>query len=103
MSTTVNLTFSQKSAFRHVVFRVRDQRNLPVDMSEYLGVSAFKTSYTANVAFTLPIECTADGEIIISGSVLETDVKPGRYVYDILLNDGNRIVSGLATVDPAIA
>lgn len=103
MSTTVNLTFSQKSAFRHVLFRARDPRNLPIDLSGVSAVSAFKVSYTANVAFTLPVETNAAGEVIISGSVAETTVKAGRYVYDVLLSDGTRIVSGLATVNPAIA
>lgn len=103
MSTSVNLTFDQRSAFSLVLFRVRDERGLPIDLSGYTAVSAFKINYTSNVAFSLPLECTAAGELIIGGDMTQTDVKPGRYVFDVLLSNGNRIVSGLATVYPAIA
>jgi hypothetical protein len=104
MSTSVNLTFDQRSTFSLVLFRARDQRNLPIDLSGLMGVSAFKINYTTgNTAFSLPVMTNADGEVIIYGDAEQTDVKPGRYVFDVLLSDGNRIVSGLATVIPAIA
>jgi len=103
MSTAVNLTFDQRSVFSLVLLRAKDQRNLPIDLSGLTGVSAFKTNYTSNTSFTLPIATNANGEVTISGSQEQTDVKPGRYVFDVLLSDGTRIVSGLATVNPAIA
>ena len=103
MSTSVNLTFDRRSNFSLVLLRARDERNLPIDLSGLLGVSAFKINYTSNTAFSLPIVTTANGEIVIYGDVEQTNVKPGRYVYDVLLSNGDRIVSGLATVNPAIA
>ncbi len=102
MSTTVSLTFDQLSVFRTVLLRARDVAGQPIDLSELSGQSAFKISYNSNVAFQLPVETTANGEVIITGDLETTDVPAGRYVYDVQLSDGNRIVSGLATVNPAV-
>lgn len=103
MSTQVAITFDQRSNFSLVLYRARDQRNQVIDLSGLTGNSAFKINYTANASFSLPITTNSNGEVIISGNVASTNVAPGRYVYDVVLNDGNRIVSGLATVNPAIA
>lgn len=102
MSTQVAITFDQRSNFSLVLFRARDQRNQVIDLSALTGTSTFKINYTSPQSFTLPIATNANGEVIISGNTFQTDVPAGRYVYDVLLSDGNRIVSGLATVSPAI-
>lgn len=102
MSTTVSLTIDQRSNFTLVLHRARDSRGASIDLSALSGNSAFKISYGANTSFSLPITTNANGEVIISGNTTNTDVPAGRYVYDVLLSDGNRIVSGLATVNPAV-
>lgn len=103
MSTQVDFTFDQRSQFSLVLYRARDQRGQVIDLSGLSGQSAFAINYTNSIAFTLPVSTNANGEVIISGNNVLTNVPAGRYVYDVLLSDGNRIVSGLATVKPAIA
>jgi hypothetical protein len=104
MSRSVDIAIDQRSNFSLVLYRARDQRNQVIDMSALTGNSAFKISYSSvNVAFTLPITTNANGEVILSGNTTQTAVPAGRYVYDVILNDGNRVVSGLATINPAIA
>lgn len=102
MSNTVHITIDQRSALSLVLYRARDQRGQVVDLSGVTGNSAFKINYTANTSFTLPITTNANGEVIISGNTTQTNVASGRYVYDVLLSNGVRIVSGLATVNPAV-
>lgn len=103
MSTQVDFTFDQRSNFSLVLYRARDQRGQVIDLANVTAQSAFSINYTNGIAFTLPVSTNANGEVIISGNSVLTNVTAGRYVYDVLLSDGNRIVSGLATVKPAIA
>lgn len=103
MSTAINLTIDQASVFTLVLFRARDFRNQVIDLEGITGNADFKIDYnSSSVAFTLPIVANANGEVIISGNTESTNVPPGRYVYDVLLDNGIRIVSGLATVNPAV-
>lgn len=103
MSTSVHITIDQRSTFTLVLYRARDQRNQVIDLSGLTGNASFKINYTSNSAFSLPVTTNANGEVIISGNTTQTDVAAGRYVYDVLLSNGNRIVSGLATVNPAVS
>lgn len=102
MSTQVVFALDQLSAQTFVLFRARDERNQVIDLSGVTAILAVAINYTAGIAFTLPCTTNANGEIIVTTTEDDTDVPAGRYVYDVLLSDGRRIVSGLLTVNPAI-
>ena len=102
MSTKVDIQLDQRTDLNMVVFKAKDQRGAVIDLTGVEGEATFKTSYNSASKFVLPVTCNANGEVIMTGNTMQTNVAAGYYVFDILLNNGNRIVSGLATVKPAV-
>jgi len=103
MSTEVHVTFNQRDTFSKVIHRERDKRGQVVDLSGLTAEATFKVNYTTKKSFNLPVAVNMNGEVILSGDQYDTDVAAGRYVYDIVLSNGVRIVRGLATVNPAVS
>ena len=65
--------------------------------------SFYSSSY---VTITSTITGNANGEITLTmSSANTTSLSPGRYVYDLIINDGStitRVVEGIATVLPSV-
>ena len=91
-------------------FNLETNANAPLNLTGYTGAAKLKksaaTSKTAAdfvVSFPDPLE----GQLKISlGSTITAGLKPGRYVYDILLTDSSlvkqRVVEGSAIVTAGI-
>jgi len=98
-----DVEFNQRSAFTIVLHRARDKRGQVINLADRTANCCFKINYRANVAFQLPVSTNGNGEVVLSGNTTNTDVPAGYYVYDVLLDDGNRIVTGVATVRPSVS
>jgi hypothetical protein len=75
------------------------------NLSGYTARSHLKKhpqSLNTTAVFNIIITNESAGEIVLSlGSTITSSLKPGRYSYDILLDDGimkNRLVEGSALV-----
>jgi|TARA_B100000085_G_C18314327_1_gene419643 hypothetical protein len=91
-------------------FNLETNANAPLNLTGYTGAAKLKksaaTSKTAAdfvVSFPDPLQ----GQLKISlGSTITAGLKPGRYVYDVLLTDTSsmksRVVEGSAIVTAGI-
>ena len=91
-------------------FNLETNANAPLNLTGYTGAAKLKksaaTSKTAAdfvVSFPDPLQ----GQLKISlGSTITAGLKPGRYVYDVLLTDASsmksRVVEGSAIVTAGI-
>jgi len=91
-------------------FNLETNANAPLNLTGYTGAAKLKksaaTSKTAAdfvVSFPDPLQ----GQLKISlGSTITAGLKPGRYVYDVLLTDSSsmkqRVVEGSAIVTAGI-
>jgi len=91
-------------------FNLESNANAPLNLTGYTGAAKLKksaaTSKTAAnfvVSFPDPLQ----GQLKISlGSTITAGLKPGRYVYDVLLTDTSsmktRVVEGSAIVTAGI-
>jgi hypothetical protein len=100
-----NLVINSGSDFSQS-FTLEGIANSPLNLSEY-NVNAQMRKWSGSssvITFTSLIEDPpTNGKILISLSSEETlDIKPGRYVYDILIIDSygikNRVIEGMVLV-----
>jgi len=78
-----------------------------VNLATYTANSSMRKSFYSSTAnnFTATITDNAAGEITLTMTASETaSLKPGRYVYDLLITDDagtkSRIVEGIVSVTP---
>ena len=90
-------------------FNLENIANSPLDLSGYTGSALMKkhpASLTTTASFAVSFPDRMAGQVKLSlGSSITSTLKPGRYCYDILLNDGStksRIVEGSAIVTAGI-
>jgi len=90
-------------------FNLEDIANAPLDLTGYTGASKMKkhhSSLTTAATFTVTFPARAQGIMKIALPASTTNgLKPGRYVYDVLLNDGSektRVIEGSAIVTAGI-
>ena len=83
--------------------------NLPLNLTGYTGASFLKkhpSSLTTTAVFVVSFPEPTLGQVKISlASSITSSLKPGRYVYDVLLNDGSlktRVVEGSAIVTAGV-
>ena len=90
-------------------FNLETNANTPLDLTGYTGAARMKkhtssTNVTATFAVSFPNRTA--GQVRISfGSSITTALKPGRYSYDLLLNDGTtktRVVEGSALITAGV-
>ena len=109
MAVYANLTIDQGSNFFSSV-SVEGANGLPFDLTGYTARGQIRRSYlsTTAYAFTALINNPTDGEIDISlGNTATSQMKPGRYVYDIEIVQGTsgevtRVVEGQVEVTPGV-
>ena len=74
-------------------FNIEDIGNSPLNLTGYTGASRMKKHYsslTTSATFTVTFPNRTQGIMKIALAASSTAVlKPGRYVYDVLLNDGS--------------
>ena len=109
MADFVELTLEQGATFNSVI-TVRDNQGVAQNLSGYSARSQMRRSYysSSKKDFTVTITSAPGGEITMYMSAANTaNVTPGRYVYDVELQDNStgdvtRIFEGIATVLPNV-
>jgi len=102
------LTMEQGATFLTTI-NVTDVYNNSVNLTSYTAASMMRKSYYSNSFHVIDAEVTgtANGEVTLSVTSANTAaMTPGRYVYDVTINDGantvTRIVEGIVTVLPSV-
>lgn len=108
MAAFTEITIEQGATFSTTV-NVEDAYYNPVDLTGYTASSQMRKSYYSSTAYpiTATVTGTANGEITMSITSANTSsLTPGRYVYDLIIDDGantvTRVVEGIATVLPSV-
>jgi len=90
-------------------FNLETSSNAPMNLTGYTGSSIMKkhpSSLTTTATFAVSFPQPTAGQLQVSlGSTVTNSLKPGRYVYDILINDGSiktRVVEGSAIVTAGV-
>ena len=90
-------------------FNLEDLGNAPLNLTGYTGASKMKkhhSSLTTAATFTVSFPNRTQGILKLALAASATALlKPGRYVYDVLLNDGaerTRVIEGSALVTAGI-
>jgi len=91
-------------------FNLETSANAPLDLTGYSGSSSLKksaASLTTAASFVVSFPSRTQGQVRISlGSSITSGLKPGRYVYDVLLTDSSsvktRVVEGSAIVTAGV-
>lgn len=103
-----NITIQQGSTFS-VVFQVEGtQTNAPKDLTGYTSSSQLRKTYSSSsaVSFASTITDPIEGAVKISmDSTVTSSLKPGRYVYDVKIENPLeifRVVEGTALVRPEV-
>ena len=108
MAGFVELTLEQGANFS-VSMDLKDAAGSILNLSGYTVAAQMRKSYYSTTAtdFTISITDAAAGQITMTmNSANTSNVTPGRYVYDVLLNSGagvkSRIIEGIVTVLPSV-
>jgi hypothetical protein len=107
MAIYANLTVDQGSDFSSVV-TVTDSDGALVDLTNYTYRGQIRKTYTSStsVDFTITANTPTNGELTISLTASQTsNMKAGRYVYDVEIESGNvvtRVVEGQMEVTPRV-
>ena len=103
-----NIVIDVGSDFKQT-FYLETTSNTPLNLTGYTATSKMKkhsSSSSTAASFTVSFPSPTSGSLMLSlGSTITSGLKPGRYCYDILLNDGSvktRAVEGSALVTAGI-
>ena len=103
-----NITIPVGADFTQTFF-LESVSNTPLDLTGYTGYAKLKkspASLNTSASFVVSFPNRTDGKVKISlGSTITSTLRPGRYSYDILLNDGSlksRVVEGSALVTAGV-
>ena len=106
MATVQNITIDQGTTFSLTIALTNDD-GTDKDLSVYTASAQMRKSYYTSTytAFTTA-KVDSEGELTISLTAAQTsDIKSGRYVYDIeIVSDTEtlRILEGIVTVTPEV-
>ena len=108
MAEFVELTIEQGATFNTII-NVGDGTGVYQNLYGYSARSQMRKSYYSSTKHDFSVEVTTPnvGEITMSMSASNTsNLSPGRYVYDVEIDDGNgyvtRIFEGIVTVLPNV-
>ena len=99
-----NLQIEQGADFEHLFSLGDNDNNTTLDLTGYTVASKLRKWAGSSTAysFTSSVSSATDGQITISMTDSTTNtIKPGRYVYDVVLNDGTskvKVVEGMVNV-----
>lgn len=103
-----NIVINAGSDFSQT-FNVENTSNSPLNLTGYTGSSLMKkhsASLRTIASFQVSFPDRINGQVALSlGSSITSNLKSGRYCYDILLNDGSiktRIIEGSVIVTAGI-
>lgn len=107
MAQVQNIYIDQGTTFSFSI-AVSDQNGDLKDLSDYAAAAQMRKSYYSNTSidFTADVSSPLDGEVTISLTAQETsDIKAGRYVYDIEITSDTetlRVLEGIVVVNPEV-
>jgi len=109
MAVYANLTIDQGADFDSIV-TVEGANGLPFDLSNYSASGQIRKNYTSATAyvFTASVQDAASGELrLILPSSTSINMKPGRYVYDVIITHSNsgditRVIEGQVEITPRV-
>jgi len=107
MSQIQNIYIDQGTTFSFTI-AVADQYGDLKDLTDYTAASQMRKSFYTNTAidFTTDISSALDGEVTISLTAEETsEIKAGRYVYDIEITSSEetvRVLEGIVVINPEV-
>ena len=100
-----NLQIESGTEFEHLFAIGDNDNNTTLNLSGFSVNSQLRKWAGSNsyVAFASTISSATDGEIQISmASSITTDIRPGRYLYDVVLTDNTgskvKVVEGMINV-----
>lgn len=109
MAPVKNLVIDQGADFS-VTITISDVNNDPLNLTGYTGRAHLRKSYGSNTHTAFTVTFNADrttGEITLGiSSAVTTDLRAGRYVYDVEIVSGSgvvtRVLEGIVTVTPEV-
>lgn len=107
MALTANFEIDQGSD-HGISFRLRDEDNIPVDLTGFTGRSKMRKTYNASKSqdFTVIINAVSSSVNLLISAANTSKLEAGQYVYDVeLISSSNlvtRIVEGIVTVTPQV-
>jgi hypothetical protein len=108
MATISNLVIDQGTTFSSII-TLTNQDGTAMNLTGYTVASQFRKSFQSSTAtsFTASIYDAATGKIRLQlSAAASSDVKAGRYLYDIELTSGagekSRALEGLVIITPEI-
>jgi len=105
---TSNLVIHTGTYFEQTFVFESETSNYRLDLTGYTACARLKKYESSSPAATFEIAFTSRylGKIRLSLTETATaNLKPGKYFYDVLLNDGSkiiRVIEGQATVKKAV-
>jgi len=110
MAAISNIFIDQGADFTTTV-TVSDANGDALDLSNYTALAQIRKTYESTTATTFTstfVSPRTTGQITISLTDDQTSsLDFGRYVYDLLITDGDgdktRVVEGIATVNPSVS
>lgn len=107
MTVKLNITINQGVDLEKLIYQVRSTTGTPVANASANAYGSLKVNYTANASYVIPeVLYTSNGSVIIKGAAQwTTSLKPGRYVYDIVIRKDEsteRIIEGYCSVEPMV-
>lgn len=107
-SIPVNLLIEQGADFE-AQFAVTSANNLPLDLTGYTAESKIRKTHTSSTFtnFGIAFVSRPDGKIKLSmGNFATRILKPGRYVYDLVITSSGgvktRVAEGIVTISAGV-
>lgn len=104
-----NLVINAGSDFSQSFTLEGSETNAAFDLTGYTAAAQMRKWYgsSSSTSFTVQISSPSDGIILISlTSEQTTSLKPGRYVYDVVVTDDygikNRVIEGMVLVTEGV-
>jgi hypothetical protein len=106
MATKANLVIESGATFE-TTLTLTDVYGDPLELAGFTATSKMKKAYTSNNSISFDVSVNAEiGTITLDMNAVTTAaLSPGRYVYDIKIDNGttiSRVVEGAVIVTPGV-
>jgi hypothetical protein len=107
MAITANLLIDQGSTFS-ASLSIASTGNIPFNLTGWTATSQIRRTYASSVAqiFTTQIDVPTNGIIVLGlTDEMSSVLKPGRYVYDVVIEKNGEIyraIEGIVTVNASV-
>lgn len=108
MATVRNLVIERSAAFSVSVV-ISDLTDDPLDLTSYTYLGQMRRSHYSSTAIDFAVSSPDPtlGTLVLELTSEQTAaLKPGRYVYDVVIvdvnNQGTRVLEGIAVINPDV-